>query len=55
MKLFTFVDEINQCKLIPFAYLYNYELNYQEDYDYKKDIGDFLKDDSQLIYDYISE
>ena len=38
---------------IGLAYLYNNELNGQEDYDYKKKIEEFLNDDSQIIYNYI--
>ncbi|ETI69387.1 hypothetical protein BAVI_07381 [Neobacillus vireti LMG 21834] len=38
---------------IGLAYLYNNELNGQEDYDYKKKIEEFLNDDSPIIYNYI--
>lgn len=38
---------------ISLAYLYNNELNHEEDYDYKKEIEEFLNDDSQIIYNYI--
>lgn len=38
---------------ISLAYLYNNELDLEEDYDYKKEIEEFLRGDSQVVYDYI--